>query len=432
MDYTKNESWAKIRKVLGDGAKPTGTVTLDSAPVGEKTTGMDGIAKFENLHFGLYKVSETQAPDGATPAEDFYVTLPMPHTEGASPDHVNKYLYNVFAYPKNKVEYITKKVDDSALRSSEQDFSWTLESSVNSYEKDGQKGITKYTITDTLDSRLTYKSIEIKGLAGTEGAQEVTFAEGVDFTATFDQSNRKLTIEFIDFTKLNSIASDGGKLTTQFVTTFNAVGTDGSAVSGGNITDLKNKAYLRPNQDPTWEDEAKRVPSDEPKVELGRIQAIKKDGKTNAALQGAKFELYDEAGNKLKFYDKAGALVESTTSDAEGNLWFGGLRTSDQSSGKELTGDNIVKYYLVEVQAPEGYAKLAEAIEVTLKTDQDGNDQKDEDGSIVTLDIENTPRTLFELPKTGATIAMVLVGGGIILVIGGGLYMFALRQKKSE
>lgn len=70
-------------------------------------TASGGIAKVENLKFGLYLVVETSAPDKVTaPAKPFLVSVPM--TRIADNDTTNKltdWIYDVHVYPKNATTY---------------------------------------------------------------------------------------------------------------------------------------------------------------------------------------------------------------------------------------------------------------------------------------------------------------------------------------
>lgn len=67
-------------------------------------TGADGTVTFTNLPLGLYLVEESQTPDGVTaPSDPFLVCIPMTITTTDDDGNtVNKWLYDVEVFPKNK------------------------------------------------------------------------------------------------------------------------------------------------------------------------------------------------------------------------------------------------------------------------------------------------------------------------------------------
>lgn len=71
-----------------------------------KTTG-GGIAKVENLEFGLYLVVETSAPDKVTaPAAPFLVSVPMTRiADSTNTNALTDWIYDVHVYPKNSTTY---------------------------------------------------------------------------------------------------------------------------------------------------------------------------------------------------------------------------------------------------------------------------------------------------------------------------------------
>ncbi|MCF2706760.1 SpaH/EbpB family LPXTG-anchored major pilin [Arcanobacterium haemolyticum] len=400
LDYTTNGAWATLGKLLNGNSQPAGPVTyVDNNGTASAPTGEDGKTVFTDLDFGVYEVSETTAPENATPAAPFYVTLPFPQD--------NSYIYDVTAFPKNTVESIEKTVDDSAFTDVGDELTYAITTSVHPYaETTDDSGarvshISKYTVSDELDSRLTYKSAQLVLKPAPSFAGEVpTLVEGTDYTVTIDDSN-KLTIAFTSFDALNAVAIAGTTLETTLTV---------SVDSGANIADIVNNAAFVPNQDATWTTTSVEtsVPAT---VELGRIELTKKDAKDASLLDGAVFKLQDSDGNDLTFYDKDGLKVTQTTTKG-GVAWFAGLKAGQT-------------YKLVEVTAPDGYAKLPEATEVALTL------QDNETGSIATIDVENTKRATFNLPFTGAAGTGVILGVALVVLVAGGV-VYVLARKKAQ
>lgn len=77
IDLKTNEGWKKLAGTLDANNQPKGKVVYDEASARTLTTAGDGVAKFDNLKFGLYYVEETKAPEGASPAAPFYITAPL-------------------------------------------------------------------------------------------------------------------------------------------------------------------------------------------------------------------------------------------------------------------------------------------------------------------------------------------------------------------
>ncbi len=94
-----------IKKLAGyngnvDTAKADGT---DAAVT--KTTAGGGLATFDSLPLGAYVVTETKTPAGYVGSKPFIITVPMTH-----PTDLNKWVYDVHAYPKNSKANIEKTV----------------------------------------------------------------------------------------------------------------------------------------------------------------------------------------------------------------------------------------------------------------------------------------------------------------------------------
>ncbi|MGN0476573.1 MAG: SpaH/EbpB family LPXTG-anchored major pilin, partial [Ruminococcus sp.] len=97
---------APVDKYFGTDGKALPTVTEAKTMLGSAdeiksvTTDINGVAKFSNLKLGIYYVEETSHPAQVTKeTAPFVVSVPFTATTG------DKWLYDVYAYPKNQTNY---------------------------------------------------------------------------------------------------------------------------------------------------------------------------------------------------------------------------------------------------------------------------------------------------------------------------------------
>lgn len=86
-------------------------------------TASGGIAKVENLKFGLYLVVETSAPDKVTaPAKPFLVSVPMTRIDNTTTTNkLTDWIYDVHVYPKNATTYAGITISKSGYTGSKPD-----------------------------------------------------------------------------------------------------------------------------------------------------------------------------------------------------------------------------------------------------------------------------------------------------------------------
>lgn len=388
LDFLTNDSFVSIAENTDGNGQPTGDVTLEKDDV-FKPQLSDGSAEytFSNLKYGVYYIDEIETPKNGSPISPFYVTLPMFVKDKG-------FLYNVHAYPKNAIQSLTKAVDDTKFESNE--LTYTMTQSVMPY----QNGMSEFSVSDKLDSRLTYKSSTVTLSTGDK------VKENTDYTVKVGDDNT-VKLEWKNFELLNKVASASTKLTWTVTTTF-----ANSVPKSGLMESIDNVASSIPNQDPKWKKAP--LPSNKVTTVLGGIKIHKIDARTKKALAGAHFKLRNTKTNEyVKFRDgnsgKADQVDEVVTND------------QGDASILDLRADSIKDYELVESKAPSDYHPLLKPIPVT--GDMDAN-------HVVSLTIKNAPRSLFFLPKTGAigTIAATVAGLGGIFIGGGKLLR---RNRKS-
>lgn len=89
-------------------------------------------------------MTETETPAGYVGAKPFIITVPMTH-----PTELNKWVYNVHAYPKNSKAGIEKTVADESTPAVGSDISYTIKSDIPAAE-----ALDFYDVVDQYDKRV--------------------------------------------------------------------------------------------------------------------------------------------------------------------------------------------------------------------------------------------------------------------------------------
>ena len=183
VDLTKQEGWEKLanyRKGKGDEKISANAAAIEAAradgtgtPVSQ-TTGADGLATFNNLALGAYIVTETQTPAGYTGSRPFIITVPMTH-----PTELNKWVYDVHAYPKNAKVNVEKEVDDAQTPAVGSPISYTITADVPDAPV-----VDYYNVVDQYDKRvnLPENQIMLQMVEAKDG--DVPLVKGEDYTLT--------------------------------------------------------------------------------------------------------------------------------------------------------------------------------------------------------------------------------------------------------
>lgn len=384
----KASDWAKEQ---GIGA--TSTVTAAAS-------GNAYVAKFTNLAFGYYVIS----PQGGSTADR----------------GTDAILANVVTADKNvnlKSEYptISKTVDGENHADAQ------VGDVLNFELKSKVPNMTEYTtyvfnFVDILSKGLTLDQSTIKV---TIGASELQKDD--DYTVSVTGGNgaaTELKIIMADFK-----TKHGDKAGQDIKVTYSA-SINEHAVAGQD--DAGNSAKLEYSNDPINGGTGESVPD----VTHGYtfdFDIAKTDGEDGSALAGAVFQLQKKLGGtpvKL-IVESAGdksnpAVVRPVKAGEEGVATI-----ATPESGKiTFKGLDAAGYQLVETEAPDGYNKLKDPVDVTIaaKYDQDGVLQSwtvNGGGNDVAVNIQNNKGAL--LPETGGigTILFTLVGAA---AIGYGIY----------
>lgn len=245
------------------------------------------------------------------------------------------------------------------------------------------KGYKKYiyTITDTLSSGLTLNTGSVVVTVGGQPLNE---------HVTLTKEANRLIAEF-DMISLQNKVGQEVKITYTASLNENAIiGKDGN----------DNKAELVYSNDPHSDTTDKT--EDIKKVYTGAIKVIKyEDGHEDNLLAGAKFKLKNNQGKFYKLDNGKVTWVNEGEADE---------KITTKQGTVEFKGLENGKYYLVETEAPSGFNKLTEAVEVTV-------DYKNQTASAY-QEARVANNTGVELPGTGGMgkTVFVVLGGGIILI----------------
>lgn len=383
----KASDWAKKQ---GIGATSTATATA---------SGNAYVAKFEGLAFGYYVVS--------------------PQSGSTADRGTDAILANVVTAEKNvnlKSEYptISKTVDGNNHADAQvgDKLNFVLTSKVPDMT---EYDTYTFNFVDTLSKGLTLDQNSIKvSIADAELTKVTDYEVAVTGGSGADTN---LTITMKDFK-----TKHGDKAGQTIKVTYSA-SINEHAVAG--MDDAGNTAKLEYSNDPINGGTGTSVPS----VTHGYtfdFDINKTDG-GGSALAGAVFQLQKKGnGTPIKLYvENAGddanpAVVRPAKAGEEGVDTI----TTPKSGKITFKGLDAAEYQLVETEAPDGYNKLKNPVNVKIEATykQDGTLDKwtvNGGGNDVALNIQNNKGAL--LPETGGmgTILFTLVGAA---VIGYGIY----------
>lgn len=279
-----------------------------------------------------------------------------------------------------------------------------------------KKGAQNYKLHDQMEAGLTLNenSIVVK-------VDETALTKGTDYTVAFnvpctDENGTNATCDFeITFSNdyLSTITTD-----TDIVVTYTAVLNKDAEIADA-TNDNVTKLDYGDNSHSEW---------DRTTTKTFMFDIIKTDSSLKV-LNGAKFELYDaqNAGNKIdlvKESDGVYRVATATEKSAEG--FTSAVIEAGKATVKGLDANTI--YWLEETEAPAGYNKLADRVEVrientNLTTTMTGSIWNQSNGGV---QITNNSGT--ELPSTGGMGTTIFYVLGSILVIGAAVLLVTKKR----
>ena len=279
---------------------------------------------------------------------------------------------------------------------------------------DVKKGAKNYVLHDELSSGLTLIQNNVtKEYVHVQANDNITDTMSTS-DYTFGQSQNGFTVTFKpEFLKKHEDKDYS------IMVTYNAILNDQATIgSSGNV----NKTIL------DYGESNKTTPSTTTTYTFG-IPVFKYTGTEKTGLADAKFKLYTDAQCK----DENEVKVKVKTNGTDYIVGDTDTNNNVMTSGTTVFNINGLKagtYYLKEIEAPKGYNKLANAIEIEI---ENGNIKVNKNGTLTSatqVDVENKTGTV--LPSTGGagTTMIYLIGGA--LVLGSGVVLATKRRVKGK
>ncbi|MBP3501902.1 MAG: SpaH/EbpB family LPXTG-anchored major pilin [Clostridia bacterium] len=265
---------------------------------------------------------------------------------------------------------------------------WVIQSTIPEQISD----LKKYIITDIIDNRLIFSGIDkisVK-ILGDETYNDRTLTPGKDYLLSYIPAERKLKFSFVNENiSASNLLRENAKLEIRFKTSF-------AKDDNGNIIALNkevpNRATLTVNNGAT-RDIYKY--SETPEVHTGGIKVLKYETINDklVPLEGATFKIATSEANARnnKFIKVKDANGNDTTNDLVGTsdvngiveftgLEFGGDANANESNKKTHSETKAEVYdydfntassrfWIVETEAPKGYIKYTEPVEVIITKD---------------------------------------------------------------
>ena len=433
VDLTTQAGWEKLATYKGDVEKAKADGVADAA---EKVTAGGGLATFSGLKLGAYVVTETETPAGYVGAKPFIITVPMTH-----PTELNKWVYDVHAYPKNSKAGIEKTVADMETPAIGSAISYTIKSDIPAAE-----ALDFYDVVDQYDKRveLPEADITLKIIDGKTG--EVALAKGTDYTLiAADGKDGKTKFWTAEFTEAGRAKLVANRKDDNTKVQMDLAGTVKQKVESDGL--FKNKAILLPNAPSNgWKPNSGEVPPpDYPNSEVvskfGKVKITKVSSvEDTKKLEGAEFEVYKctPATKPTKNFESVDAALDekltpagTTTykTDANGEVTIDGLRNNDWANNAAVAEADRGWYCLVETKAPAGFELQPRPIAFQVL---ESNSTADNQYTLETTVKDVPKRGGFDLPLTGAAGVGVLIGAGALLVGGSGAIALANKRRKEQ
>ena len=342
---------------------------------------------------------------------------------------------NAAVAPKVEAPKLEKKVDGTASTSAQIGDSLTF--TLTSHVPD-MRGYDTYTMkfSDTMSQGLTLVPDSFTVKVG-----DAALTQGSDYTVSTDAAPKTFQLTISDLVG----RTKGDTITVTYRAALNE-----KALNSQNES---NQAVLEYSNDPTQESEFGKTPETKVEVYNFGINVLKyafkeSDGETQSmsqTLAGAKFVLKNAKDATAKYYkwDSTSGKVTWEANRESGTTLItngDGVLVTMDAEGKPASfhGLRAGTYYLEEIEAPAGYNKLAEPIQVTIEENKDtsgkltsvtygftiGKDTQTQEVSVceagaasIAASAHVANKTGTELPSTGGIGTTVFyVAGGMLML----------------
>jgi len=350
-----------------------------------QVTDVSGETTFTNLPEGYYLVSEITQTGEFAHTGKFVVRIPNVIKDANGNEVTN---YDVVVYPKGQKIVIEKSVSSLKQVVGIGDIiSWNVIYPMGPDLKREEviNGVTmtsygkNFHLTDEMDSRLDYVegSVKFRYYDIDRNEIDLILTEGVDYHLPYDTIAHVLTINFTDNVGTRKVAdANVAYIEMKLDTRVNVSAFDTVEVLWNNARIRFENASGDPYEHEVFLLGTNAEDNSVPKVYLGQIVVTKVDvGDKSKRLAGAIFYLAD---SKQNAENENFLTREIDTSGTREEISI----TTDQNGQASIRAIGAGTYYLVETQAPTGYYKLTEPIEVTVSNDPRNN--------ITNLEISNT------------------------------------------
>lgn len=406
VDLTTPDGWTQVSTLTPQ----TAASRVTAAETFTATSGTDGRAVFNNggtLPLGLYLVTETQLPAGATnAAAPFLVTLPFPTGPSGAP--ANQWVYDVHVYPKNAVTQLTKTRIPAPANSVEARnpdlIRWAINSEIPTLAAGDTLDV--FTLVDSLPAELVYlptgptgvapSSVTVTNAAGIAQA----FTAGTDYTLVSDAATGNVTLTFTPAGRTRLAALPGGDVTLNVLS--RAVAIPASGIITNTATGTVNNS-------------AETITGSTPIGQL-TVFAYQTQGATQIPLAGAVYQVF---------------LNQNDANLGQNPVFINGNQNWTTGANGTVAIPIITPgvYYVREITPPAGFQ---------LPTPSQVQTQVVSGPSSATAPVQNYLEFLhiqvpaFLLPLTGGDGALWFsIGGGALLAIALGAALVAARRRAS-
>ncbi|WP_336659989.1 SpaH/EbpB family LPXTG-anchored major pilin [Leucobacter sp. USHLN153] len=361
-----------------------------------ETTDSNGLAKFNFPGAGVFLVTEKVSTTAKVGGVDTTVQISKPFIvvlPSYDPSDKNKWMYDVYAYPKGGTSDIEKTVTEPGFAGLGSTLSWNITAAVPTLA--ANQTLDAFSISDRLEEGLTFDKVRDVKL------DDAPLTSPADYSVT--ESNGVVTVTFVPA----SLLPGGGELTFSI---------DSTVVSVPDTGIIPNKEYKS-----TWTidgDTGKTGPPPPVNSYWGVIGIKKYDLEDEAkVLQGAVFSVYASEDDAKANKNPISVDGKTTfTSDENGYVMIPGL-----SLGTTTSRD----YYIAEVEAPAGYLLRSTPVKVPVTA-----------GSVAEFELaakytpfSNEKPIYPNLPLTGGQGTMLITGAGLVLVAGATFVAMRSRRK---